>query len=309
MAGVAYDPHNLPKNTTKQTTINNQHISNASRNTGTIAYDPKNLPKNTTKQTTINNQHISNAYNNMASVAYDPQNIPKNTTKQTTINNQHISNAYNNMAGVAYDPKNLPKNTIKQTTINNQHISNAYNNTASVAYDPKNIPKNTIKQTTINNQHISNATQKIGTVTYDPNKWIARDTNRQTTQDNHHVPPGYSYDAVAPKLYDAEYNMQIDDRKQIIAMSGRAPTQTGSKIGPTLDASKDNIYHNKKWNDINQINKRENVPDYSNLNGLLRVPVNITHERNILPQAEIRLDNKILAGLDTNPFSIPSYFN
>ena len=38
------------------------------------------------------------------------------------------------------------------------------------------------------------------------------------------------------------------------------------------------------------------------------MPTNVAHEKNVVQQEEVRLDNTVLDGLNTNPFAIPSYY-
>ena len=299
---IAYDPKTFrAKNTIRELTEHNQHITNANRNMGSIAYDPNAVAKPTIRELTEHNQHITNANRNMGSVAYDPNDIAKRTIKETTEHNQHITNACQNNGSVAYDPNAVAKPTIRELTEHNQHITNATRNKASIAYDPNDIAKHTIKELTEHNQHITNANRNIGSVVYDPND-IAKPTNRQTTQNTFYIPAGFSYDHQAPRVYDAEYNATIDDCKEVVAMSGRKPTNSNYTKGPIPDKE---TYTLKEEFNI----ERDNVPDCRNLNSLYRIPEVITKSRMTIPQEERRLDENILNGLDTNPFSIPSYFD
>jgi hypothetical protein len=107
----------------------------------------------TIKQTTQNNNYISNnrGLNNKNQVYLDDEAKP--TIKQTTQNNNYISNnrGLNNKNQVYLDDEAKP--TIKQTTQNNSYISNnrGLNNKNQVYLDDDAKP--TIKQTTINNQY------------------------------------------------------------------------------------------------------------------------------------------------------------
>ena len=306
---VAYDPTSVAKTTVRETTENNQHILGVSGvKKGSIAYDPNDTARKTIRQLTENNQHLLGASGvKQGTVAFDPKLWrAKNTIKELTENNQHVLGASGVKQGtVAYDPDTWKaKNTIKELTENNQHIlgpGKGYR--GGRAYDPEDRPSTTIKELTEHQQHILGASKgNQGTVAYDPVAWEARGTNRQTTQNTYYVSAGHAYDAEAPRVYDAEYNAQIDECKEVVAMSGRAPTQSNYPKGPVPDMTN---YRLK-----NPINiEREEIPDCRALNSLYRMPVNITKTRMVVPQEERRLDEAVLAGLDSNPFSIPSYFN
>ena len=238
----------------------------------------------------------------MGSVAYDPNDIARNTIKETTEHNQHITNAGQNNGSIAYDPNDIARSTIKELTDHNQHILGPGHNRANIAYDPNDIARSTIKELTDHNQHVLGPNRDRGNVTYDPEQWKLRQTNRQTTQNTFYIPAGFSYDHQAPRVYDAEYNATIDDCKEIVAMSGRKPTNSNYTKGPIPDKE---TYTLKEEFNI----ERDNVPDCRNLNSLYRIPEVITKSRMTIPQEERRLDENILNGLDTNPFSIPSYFD
>ena len=305
---IAYSPQEWrAKNTVKETTEHNQHLLGASSGRGNIAYDPNAVAKTTIKETTEHNQHLLGANSGRGNVAYDPATWKaKNTIKETTENNQHITNINRTGRGnIAYDPATWKaKNTIKETTENNQHLLGASSsNRGSKVYDPKAVAKTTIKELTEHQQHILGASNgNKGTVAYDPVAWEAKSTNRQTTQNTFYVPAGHAYDTEAPRLYDAEYNAQIDECKEIVAMSGRKPTNSNYPKGPIPDMTN---YRLKNTINVN----RQELPDCRALNSLYRMPVNITKTKMMLPQEERRLDETILSGLDNNPFSIPSYFN
>ena len=306
---IAYDPTDYKaKNTIKQTTENNQHILGVNRgNRGNITYDPNSIAKTTVKETTENNQHILGANRgNRGNIAYDPNSIAKNTIRELTENNQHILGAKREGKGsIAYNPVEYrAKNTIRETTEHQQNILGANASRGGRAYDPEDRPNTTIRELTEHQQHILGASSgNKATVAYDPVSWEARGTNRQTTQNTYYVPAGHAYDTEAHRVYDAEYNAQIDDCKEVVAMSGRAPTQSNYPKGPI------SYLTNYKLKNKENINITDTVPDCRAFNSLYRMPVNITKSRMIIPQEEIRLDEGVLAGLDTNPFSIPSYFN
>jgi hypothetical protein len=289
----------------KELLEHNQHITNTGANRGMVAFDPKCLAKSTIKETTENQQHILGASSNRGVVAFNKKDYKaKNTIKELAEHNQHILGASSNRGVVAFNKKEYKaKNTIKELVEHNQHILGASSNRGNVAYDPEDKPKTTIKELTEHQQHILGASSgDKGTVAYDPVLWEARGTNRQTTQNTYYTPAGHAYDAEGPRVYDAEYNAQLDDCKEIVALSGRAPTQSNHPEGPTPY-----LTNYRLKNKINASN--EAMPDCRALNSLYRMPVNITKTKMIVPQEEIRLDENILTGLETNPFSIPGYFN
>jgi hypothetical protein len=302
---IAYDKDFYrAKNTIKELTEHNQHITNTGQNRGHVVYDPNDVARNTIKETTEHNQHITNTGRNRGQIVYDKDLYrAKNTIKETTEHNQHITNTGRNRGQIAYD-KDLyrAKNTIKELTEHNQHITNTGRNRGQVVYDPNDIPGTTTKELTENNQHILGANRQRGHVAYDKDDWKARGTARETTQNTYYVPAGFSYDHEAPRVYDAEYNAQIDTCKEELALSGRPPTLSNYPKGPIPDNT---VY---KLKEINYPD-REEVPDCRYLNALFRMPVNLTKSRMTVPQEERRLDEQVLSGLDTCPFAIPSYYN
>jgi hypothetical protein len=300
---VAYDPKDYrAKNTRKELTEHNEHILGASRGKGTVAYDPKDVARNTIKQLTEHNEHVTNAGRNKGTIAFSPKDYrAKNTRKELTEHNEHILGASRGKGTVAYDPNDKARNTIKELTEHNEHVTNAGRSKGTIAYDPKDVARNTIKELTEHQQHILGASRGKGQVTYDPIEHAARETNRQTTQNTFYVPAAKSRNE-AHRPYDDMYNAQLDDCKEQLALSGRAPTTSNYVKGPVADMPS---YRLKTPINI----EREEVPDCRMMNSLFRMPVNLTQARMTLPQEERRLDEKTLAGLDSNPFSIPSYYN
>ena len=307
---VAYDPKTWKAKTTgKELTEHGQYILGPNRpGKGSVAYDPATWKaKNTVKELTENNQHtLGPTRTGKGSVAYNPKEWrAKNTIKELTEHNQYTLGPNRGHGMRAYDPETWKaKNTIKELTEHAQHTLGPNRmGKGSIVYDPNDKPSTTTKELTEHKQHILGPNrQGKGGVTYDPIEWEAKATNRETTQNTYYVPAGHAYGQDGPKSYDAAYNAQLNDCKEIAAMSGRAPTNSNYSKGPIQDMT------NYKLKEPIHVN-RDEIPDCSALNSLFRMPVNLTQARITLPQQERRLDETILEGLDTNPFSVPSYFN
>jgi len=181
---TTYDPVNhILKTTIKETTINDNDVSNLTGNKETYSalYD---TPKITTKETTINDNDVSNLTGNKEtySTLYDDakttikettindndtgiltgnketystlNDIPKKTTKETSLFETQNNNLSANKETYSslYD---LPKTTTKETTLDDDNLGNlsANKETYSSLYD---LPKTTIKETNIHDEHIGN---------------------------------------------------------------------------------------------------------------------------------------------------------
>lgn len=190
--GFVIDPEHIAKTTIKETTLSENPYGNIIQsNQGNVIYNPLNLPKTTVKETTLSENPYGNISNNSrGNIIYDPSQQPKTTIKQTTIQENIYTNASNTMEGnVVYNPENIAKNTIKQTLLHETAHANAFDiNQGTKIYDPNDTAKVTMKQIVSSQpQEIANAQfTSLGNIVYDPSNTM-KTTVKETTLTNQPV--------------------------------------------------------------------------------------------------------------------------
>jgi hypothetical protein len=218
---VIFDPHDLPRQTIKQTTLYNEHTGAAEAPTkSNKTFDPTQTTRVTRKQTTLFNEQGGIAQGESTKVGiYNPNDVTRPTLRQdTTFNEQSgIAQGISNKVGM-YNPNDVTKPTLRQDMVFNeqtgyaQGISNktgAYNpddvtkptlrqdmvfneqtgyaqgiSNKTGAYNPDDITKPTLRQDMVFNEqsgYAQGVTNKVGV--YNPDD-IMRPTTRQDTQYN-----------------------------------------------------------------------------------------------------------------------------
>jgi hypothetical protein len=337
----SYDPVNWAARTTvRQTTEDNDHIgwtgpSELGKNQ-TYNLDPARV---TVRQTTENNDHVGwtgpseiakiQTYNLdparvtiRQTMGYDGRNhsiatsdVKKhaawntNDKARTTIRQTmgydglHHSVATSGIKKhIAWNTKDKARKTIRETTEQTNHYggSSAIHK-KSIAWNTKERARTTVKETTEDNKRIGNveAGEHRGGG-YSTSKWDAKNTNRQFTSDHEYTGTAMSHRKKTTSRENA-YNARTNENKEVIAQ-GRAP---GSR-GPTLGHQDINVEFKKLEDD--RVNKYARVKQ-TTVGNTFNPNVNLTTQRNYLPQEHERLDSTLLDAFRRNPLtqSLHSY--
>ena len=176
---VNFNPHDLPRQTIKQTTLYNSHPGTANGPEANMAYNPIDIPKETIRQTTGFNKLSGYANGPEANMTYNPEDIMRKTTKQTTLFNKESGYANGPETNMTYNPNDLMRKTTKQTTLFNNQGGYADGPNTNMAYNPDDIARKTTKQTTIFNNQGGYADGPETVVSYNPDD-LARVTRKET---------------------------------------------------------------------------------------------------------------------------------
>ncbi len=180
LSKVKFDPHDIPRQTVKQTTIFNEQSGYARGPENTNkSYNPNDVSRSTTKQTTIyNNQGGYTKGLQNSSQAYNPNDLTNPTIRQETTNNEQAGYAkgHENFT-VSYNPNDLTNPTIRQETTNNEQAGYAKGiQNSTLSYNPNDITNPTIRQETAYTDQGGFAKGiQNSTISYNPN-----DTTNQT---------------------------------------------------------------------------------------------------------------------------------
>ena len=178
LGGVNFNPHDLPRQTIKQTTIYNKHLSSANGPENNMTYNPMDVPKATTRQTTGHNKLSGTANGPDANMTYNPDDLMRKTTKQTTLFNKLGGYAEGPDANKTYNPDDLMRKTTKQTTLFNKMGGYAEGPDANMTYNPEDLMRKTTKQTTLFNKLGGYAEGPDANIAYNPED-IARITRKE----------------------------------------------------------------------------------------------------------------------------------
>jgi len=173
--------------TQRETTATNRQPNPYNTSLGTVVFDPHDLPRQTIKQTTLFNEQggVPQAPEK-SNKTYNPKDITRTTRKETTLYNEQtgITQGVTNKVG-AYNPDDVLRTTMRQDTQYNEQAGMAQGVTNKVgAYNPDDILRTTMRQDTQFNEQagIAQGVQnKVGV--YNPDD-ILRPTMRQDTQFN-----------------------------------------------------------------------------------------------------------------------------
>lgn len=124
-----------------------------------------------------------------------------------------------------------------------------------------------------------------------------RNTIKETTIDNDYIGPALG--DLHSRRYDAEYNAQIDDRRESMQVY-RPPTSSNVDLGPIKEQL--NVYLKNDDNNVPNL-----MPVYSVNNNLDRpLPIGTARQSAHIPNS-LMVDPQILRQLNNNPFNIPYY--
>jgi len=177
---VNFNPHDLPRQTIKQTTLYNPHSGTANGPEANMTYNPIDIPKETIRQTTGFNKLSGTANGPEANMTYNPEDIMRKTTKQTTLFNKDSGYANGPETNMTYNPSDLMRKTTKQTTLYNNQSGYADGPETNMSYNPNDLMRKTTKQTTLYNDQGGYADGPNTNMSYNPDD-IARKTTKQTT--------------------------------------------------------------------------------------------------------------------------------
>lgn len=205
----------------KQTIRETTSVMNANTNIAPIVNSSysnySDIAKPTIRETTEQFTPISNLRSQVdKSVAVDYNNTARNTIRQTTENNKFIGHATGDSLSYTRNPNEVAKPTIKQTTICNTPAVNIKSqNNKSYSRDERDVAKNTVRQTTLSRTPGMNLyDNSMGHYVIDKND-KAKVTIKQTTLLKNRT-GALSSSVDKHRSYDAEYNMEIDDRREIL---------------------------------------------------------------------------------------------
>lgn len=157
---VKFDPHDLAKETIKETTVNNQQSGHAKNSIDNIkTYDPNDILKTTKKQTTSFNEQSGYTKSEINNTQfYNPNDLPNRTQREDILFNQNSLNTKSEInKALIYDPNNIPNRTHREDTLFNENVlNNRYDVNRSLVYDPNDIPNTTQKEETLFNENILN---------------------------------------------------------------------------------------------------------------------------------------------------------
>jgi hypothetical protein len=336
---TVYDPTDIPKTTTKETTLSEAEHRNLTGydETYSALYDQA---KTTTKETTLSEAEHLNLKGNEEtySALYDQA---RTTTKETTLSEaEHrnltgydetysglhdqakttikettIHDNYNNShirgleAGTYKRTEEKARTTLKQTLLQTDNVRNInnVNYKSTYIYEPSNVARTTIKETIIKPSgsdygFIGGLINGIfgGYLITNPD---AKHTQRETTQNERYGIIGSKITYI-PMDRKAELNAEIDGTREMILMkAGYIPNGAGK----FENTSKDDINMKTK----KQIDLQEHTPQTTNINKIYQSgPLHIEN-KSITRMAnkdnnayENRLDNVVLSSLLQNENAI-----
>lgn len=178
--------YKLP-DTQRESTADNKHITHPHKfSLGKVKFDPHDLPRQTIKQTTLYNEQggIAKGPENKVTT-YDPSNVPRVTRKETTLYNEQSGHASDISKVTTYNPNDVTRTTLRQDTQFNDQAGYAQGVANKVlSYNPDDVTRTTLRQDTQFNEQSGYARGLENKVTtYNPDD-ITRTTIRQDTQFN-----------------------------------------------------------------------------------------------------------------------------
>ena len=198
--------------------------------------------KKTTKETTIDNNYISNTNNQIKGVYSNMTDDMKKTIKETTIDNNYISNNNHQIKGVYSNITDDMKKTTKETTLTATPVKNIVSQVSTNYAKNNEIARPTIKETVLHESHTSIRDTNQSNWIMDKNN-KARSTIKETTLITGHV-GSLQTNVKLPKSEQAEHNMTIDDKKEITATFNRPSNAKSDQIRG--DINKENVRFNDK---------------------------------------------------------------
>lgn len=335
----AFDYHNQQRTTVKETTINAIQAGNISGSASQNKGDVNNYFAKTTGKQLIENSiqggYISGGFQNHGDMNnYDAKITGRQLIENTVYAPTIGGSAVNNQGGYQYNHYEAP-NTLRQLTENKVQAGNisgssSQNHGNQNHYEAKTTNKQliensiqggyvssvqnynandstniyvgpTVKQSTANVMYMgtqSNGVQAPGG--YQSNKYYAGPTVKQSTVNYLHI-GGPGSEVSEHAVYDQYYNMTLDDRKEILALSGRKPTLSNYNKISTTDMTEYRLR-----DDTKRIVYRDVMSEAYTANPLQQtLPGCDDRLKSYIPQESVRLDPAILNALMSNAYAIP----
>jgi hypothetical protein len=303
----APNPQDIAKTTTKETTVSipyNTNTTGIDQYQGrAFTFDRTQLRPTTKEQTVAIPRNTQLVAVGQGQRMPNPGDIARTTTKESTVQipyNTHVSAV--GQAQRAPNLQDVARPTLKETTVTIPHNTNmtaidqATGKTGTFNRTPL---KTTTKETTIDNEYIGATSNDINGKGYGylAENMSAPNTNKQFTCQEVYITPlqGESKN----RSYDNVYNMQIDDRKDLLHWY-HEPTLCGVNMGP--DSEHLNV---QLRNDNNKMPgpiigfSVNNQLDRLKTQSFIKPNDNITSDR--------FMDPILLKQLESNPFNIPLY--
>jgi hypothetical protein len=298
--GQAFDPSDIPRTTTKQTTlfdtIRSANMQYPHKHVQTYIQDEI---KPTMKQMIIDKDRAGVVTYNMQA-GYQTENpFAPTTIKQMIIDKDRAGSvSYNMQAGYQAENPFAPT-TLRQMIENSIQGGNvSYNMQAGYQAENPFAPT-TLKQMIIDAEragHIDGtAKDRTG---YMSTKWFAPPTVKQSTVNLYYNAPAHADNIDKATIYDTAYNMEINDRKEHVAKSGRAPTTS------SYNRVTDNAFTGVRLRNYDN-SVRAPIPD-AIYNPMQQVKPGCASNTGITtPQESARLDTCLFNTLVTNPYYVP----
>ncbi len=222
---------------------------------------------------------------------------------RTTLKEGLVENSTNGVVTAvgqqqrANNQNDTAKPTIRETTVHIPYNTNvtAHSSIAGKAYTFDKTPlKTTGRETIAENEHVGMPAMDVTGKGYGymSQNMTAPNTNKQFTCQETYLAPIQG--AIAIRPYDAEYNAEIDDRKELLHWY-RTPTTSNYNKGP--DAEAVNIQLKDDFNPTHSINL-----GYTPNNNLNRLHQQTTNKTNKESERIRYIDPKLIQQLSTNPY-------
>jgi len=240
---------------------------------------------------------------------YDPVTHAMRTTiKETTIHDTTIMNP-RGPNGVPVQGEDQAKTTIRQTMEKEDTVRNVGSHRyKAFVYDPEEVARKTVRETTSDNNnqvgYISgDMTGRRGA--YSHIEVQVYDTQKQFVSDNDYVGTAGGGVGEQARVYDAEYNAEIDGTREMMNIkSGNTPGAGGAFTNINKDAVDMEI---KKLNS-DYITQRENnniTKVYQNTaQAIEQCEVTKTPQGACLVEQTDRLDPTLMSNLRNNPYNL-----
>ena len=291
------------KNTSKETLLceSDKLNLNGADESYSALYD---TTKTTVKETTIHdseNVNLTGAKETYSGLYDDP----KTTVKETTIHDNNEGNI--RVRDIGYYKNGMKTRTTLRQTLPKYDTKRNINNTtyyATYTYDPKIVAKKTVKETTvdINNSGFGYISGVINSLFggYITKEVDFKNTQRQYSHCDYN---GVLKSVVThiPTDRDAEYNMEIDDTRELIQNTAGKYIPKGAAASKGVDKTEINMKVNK------QIDIHECAEPVRNPNKIYQsrpIPIeqeNLTRNIEMGNAYSDRLDSSVLSSLLDNP--------
>lgn len=240
---------------------------------------------------------------------YDPVTHAMRTTiKETTIHDTTIMNP-KGPNGVPTQSEDQAKTTIRETLEKFDTVRNVGSHRyKAFVYDPEVVARKTVRETTSDNNN------QVGYVGGDMNNRRGAyshievqvyDTQKQFISDNDYIGARGAGRGEQARVYDAEYNAEIDGTREMMNIkSGNTPGAGGAYTGITKDAV-DMESKRLMSDDMNQRDTHNITKVYqTTVNAIDQCEVTKTPQGACLVEQTDRLDPNLMANLRNNPYNL-----